>query len=99
MDVDHDVNLYAAEKPESPTSSQGRDEHVDDFVFDLQLCVSLLHFVNEQMTSLRIETMNDYICKLVTEERARTTLEQDMRRQQAEIRRLSTLRRQSRMRI
>jgi hypothetical protein len=99
MEVDHDVNLYAGDGSEYPTSTPGRDEHAADYALDLKLCASLLHFVNEQMGSLKMQSINEYICKLVREERARATLEQDVRRNQAEIRRLSALRRQCRTRL
>jgi hypothetical protein len=98
MAVDHDVIPYAGEGLECPISTPGRDEHTTDYV-DLKLCASLLRFVNEQMSSLKIESTSEYICKLVRDERARATLEQEVRRQQAEIRRLGALRRQSRTRL
>jgi hypothetical protein len=99
MDVDHDVNLCAGDGRECPTSTPRRDEHAADYALDLKLCASLLHFVNEQMSSLKMQSINEYICKLVRDERARATLEQDVRREQAEIRCLSALRRQSRTRL
>ena len=99
MAVDHDVNLCVGDGLEFPTSTPGGDEHAADYALDLQLCASLLHFVSEQMSSLKMQNINEYICKLVKDERARATLEQDVRRKQAEIRRLSALRRQCRRRL
>ena len=93
MAVDHDINLYAGDELACPTLTPGRGEHAADYSLDLKLCASLLHFVNEQMGSLKMQSINEYICKLVRDERTRAIFEQDVRREQAEIRRLSALRR------
>src|SRR5262245_52024058 len=54
--------------------------------FELSLSDSLLCFVNEQMRSLNMSNVTEYIAKLVSEERARTALQEDVRLAQLEIR-------------
>jgi hypothetical protein len=72
------------------------NEHATDQPVELNLGDALLHFVNEQMRLLNMRSVNAYISKLVDEEKARAALQEDVRRKQAEVRRLSALRRQSR---
>jgi hypothetical protein len=62
---------------------------------ELGLGDSLMSFVREQMRLLNLSSVAEYVAMLVSEERSRKAVQEDVRLKQLEIRALSALRRRS----
>jgi hypothetical protein len=75
----------------SPQQQQQATQHN----LELSLGTSLMRFVKEQMHLLNMSSVTEYVAKLVSEERARRALQEDVRLKQLEIRALSALRRRT----
>jgi len=71
-------------------------QQATQFGIEVSLGDSLMWFVKEEMGLLNLSTVTEYVVRLVSEEKARRALQEDVRLQQLEIRQLSVLHRRRR---